>query len=168
MTQFHSLNSHKEIILFYSLTVVSLSLFEHLMSLSFDKDRINAIKHGPLNQIFAKFAWGWTLSGSLLLLIVDIIRFILRRTEKTATHIISALKHHISSITIISTSTLYWILLTQWFFGPSLMTRIFQTNGSCMPRSNYNANTVSLLKYEQCTRNGHKWNGFDVSGHVLY
>lgn len=57
-------------------------------------------------------------------------------------------------------ATLYWAVLTQWFFGHSLFDRVLNASGSCSLDGDYK-------HHRHCYAEGGKWEGFDISGHCL-
>lgn len=62
-------------------------------------------------------------------------------------------------------ATLYWYIITQRFFGPSIIDRIFVfTGGKC---DNYQSETQVFEAYV-CKKGGGRWiGGYDLSGHCF-
>jgi hypothetical protein len=58
-------------------------------------------------------------------------------------------------------ATLYWWLISQWFFGPALFDRVFvMTGGSCSIDGHWS--------HHHCRRHGGNWTGgIDISGHMF-
>ncbi|KAJ3345121.1 hypothetical protein HDU83_004419 [Entophlyctis luteolus] len=76
-------------------------------------------------------------------------------------------------ITRFAVATLFWIILTQWFFGNSILDRILNSTGTCELDSS-SLQTFSAHQLEQmfstaraCIKGGGDWSGFDVSGHAF-
>ncbi|CAG9855849.1 unnamed protein product [Phyllotreta striolata] len=93
------------------------------------------------NKVFVKFAWGWNLTLLLPFVILTSLIYCCGNKQKI-------LKHHMPRIAI---ATFFW-----WFWT-SLFNFIEASMGRC---ANVNFTTKSL-----CLREGHVWNGFDLSGH---
>ncbi|ORZ39160.1 Fat storage-inducing transmembrane protein [Catenaria anguillulae PL171] len=80
-----------------------------------------------------------------------------------------------------SMATGFWLALTQWFFGPSLLDRFNrQTGGSCTPssallhsldpalRDHFSTNAMQAETLRDCRAYNGVWtHGHDVSGHCL-
>ncbi|CAG8688381.1 8084_t:CDS:2, partial [Ambispora leptoticha] len=62
-------------------------------------------------------------------------------------------------------ATAYWFIMTQWFFGPSTIDRVFLwTGGECIKEGAY----MNHTKAYACKTNGGRWiGGHDVSGHCF-
>src|SRR3954454_12094915 len=102
---------------FYISTVVIGSLFGQLESFKAYWSNINETywskKSNLFNQYFVKIGWFWT----------SVCFF---------TYVIPYAKFSIFSFKRWVLATLYWCIATQWFFGPSIMDRIFViTGGEC-------------------------------------
>ena len=91
-------------------------------------------KSNFLNQIFVKRGWAWTF-----------ILLILLNSKRSYKKLFSA--------------TVYWFLITQWAFGPSVLDRIYQFSGSC--------SLLHLKTLTECFASGGEWDGLDISGHVF-
>jgi hypothetical protein len=100
-------------------------------------------KHGFLNQVFVKWGWAWTLT--LLLAFVTTWSLPWTTTRR-------ALKR-------LAWATLWWIVWTQWFLGPSLF-HLALDNWPWAECSNPVHDT-----FEACRSRGHRWISFDISGH---
>lgn len=105
------------------------------------------------NTIFVKLGWFWT---SLI--------FIYHLSRVQSKNIFKACVRWFFT-------TLWWIVITQWFFGPPIMDRIFiWTGGSCKfnkvePNK---TETHTLYSSSECKLDGGKWTGgYDFSGHGL-
>lgn len=93
------------------------------------------------NQYFVKFAWAWNLL--LLIPFVSISSYIYCCTEKQKVFL-----HHISRI-LIATGF--------WWFWTTFFNIIEASYGKCSAKS--------FSSKQACLKDGHYWNGFDISGH---
>lgn len=95
------------------------------------------------NQYFVKFAWGWNL-------IVLVPYIVFTSYIYCCGKIDAIIKHHVSRLFI---ATFFWWFWTSFF-------NIIEANyGKCSVRGEqFNSKGA-------CLKNGHYWNGFDVSGH---
>ncbi|CAI2183692.1 6206_t:CDS:1 [Funneliformis geosporum] len=127
--------------LIYVFTVVLGSLAR--MPESYWSSRSNII-----NKLFVKVGWFWTT----IVFIIYAIRVIHNNKLE-----------QIKSIVRWGFATLYWYIFTQWFFGPSVMDRVFViTGGVCSNK------TSETFEAHVCRRGGGDWNnGHDVSGHCF-
>ena len=100
-------------------------------------------KKNFLNQIFVKNGWAWTIS--LLLSLIYLRSFNRLKTLKSLKSLIGA--------------TLYWFLITQWTFGPSILERVYKRVGSC--------SLLHLKEFHLCYEGGGEWDGLDISGHCF-
>ncbi|KAJ3095295.1 hypothetical protein HK100_005865, partial [Physocladia obscura] len=99
---------------------------------------------------------GWTSVSVWFLIAATIVGF----TQQT--HIILRFARYLRA-------TCFWIFTTQWFFGLSILDRIYQSSGSCALSPEFAA-TGSPSIYAtvtSCKRAGGTWSGFDISGHCL-
>lgn len=102
-----------------------------------------------LNQIFVKKAWGWTSLAFGVLLAAKPARG-------------SVLSHTVKPVLRYTLATLYWLLFTTWFFGPSVTDRVLMLTGAqCIPSSQLEASrhaqstantssTFPTLEHEHC------------------
>jgi hypothetical protein len=121
-----------------------------------------AQKKNIFNVYFVKFGWFWTTVAFTVFLIfnpglgaglsVRRIRAVLRY----------------------SVVTLWWVFVTQWFFGPPIVDRGFRfTGGQCELIRNPDAredmsNTREYITAATCKAVGGSWKGgHDISGHVF-
>ncbi|TPX32431.1 hypothetical protein SmJEL517_g04416 [Synchytrium microbalum] len=107
-----------------------------------------AFKFLTENKVFVKWAWAWTATPILALMVA------------------TAVKRHDNPLPAIAKSLLRWtfatsFLMTQWFLGSSILDRILVgTGGEC-------ADPIHITMHH-CRKHGHQWfGGFDVSGHCL-
>ncbi|KAJ2697538.1 hypothetical protein FB645_005885 [Coemansia sp. IMI 203386] len=111
-----------------------------------------ASKKNPLNTYFAKLAWAWTTA-----------LFVAALPMRAAPLSLSAARH----VASYALATLYWYLMTQWFFGPSLFDRVFVlTGGACQ----HAVDSAPLAASSQpaCRAAGGWWSGgHDMSGHCF-
>lgn len=103
-----------------------------------------ALKTNFLNVYFVKFSWGWTilLLGSFVLL----TSYVYCCGEK------SKIRYHMSRLVV---ATALWYILT------GLFGYIEGITGICSMRSEKCATKLA------CIKNGHRWYGFDISGHAF-
>lgn len=114
-------------------------------------------KHNIFNVVFVKYGWLWTT----LVFLVHLSRVRASRSK-------ALLRWGIA--------TVWWILITQWCFGPPIMDRAFLvTGGACKTLNDDLANSrtgmttpVRIMTGATCKIQGGKWSGgHDLSGHVF-
>ncbi|CAH1105356.1 unnamed protein product [Psylliodes chrysocephalus] len=93
------------------------------------------------NKVFVKFAWGWNLTLLVPFVVLTSLIYCCGNKEKI-------IKQHLPRLGI---ATFFW-----WFWT-SLFNFVEASFGRC---ASVNYSTKSL-----CLREGHVWNGFDLSGH---
>lgn len=103
-------------------------------------------KENPLNTLFVKRGWFWTIAFLSVYLVTSWLNLANRHT----------LQH---SVYRISLATAYWFMLTQQFLGDAILHRILVFTGECSD-SRFSA-------FHECRSQGEVWVGFDVSGHCL-
>ena len=101
-------------------------------------------KRNFLNQYFVKLGWAWTVSLLVIFMISTIS---------------NSINQKLKSIKRLLSASIYYILITQWCFGPSLLERIYKTFGSC--------SIFHLKEFHNCFQSGGEWDGLDISGHCL-
>ncbi|KAG5519330.1 hypothetical protein PMAC_001955 [Pneumocystis sp. 'macacae'] len=105
------------------------------------------------NVVFVKLGWFWTTIAFLY----HLSRIQYRNIPKACLRWLLV--------------TLWWFFITQWFFGSSIMDRVFiWTGGSCkFYNSKLNKiNENSIYSSKKCKLAGEKWTGgYDFSGHGL-
>ncbi|CAG8593947.1 25041_t:CDS:2, partial [Cetraspora pellucida] len=108
-------------------------------------------KDNVFNLWFVKIGWLWT---SLI--------FVLYSWKVIHNNKLNQLKW---SFVRLGIATLYWYLVTQWFFGPSIIDWVYvATGGQCTLEG---SNTQWIESYA-CKKNGANWSGgHDISGHCL-
>jgi hypothetical protein len=111
-------------------------------------------KTNLFNTVFVKYGWFWTT----LAFIVHLAR--LR----------PALRNR--ALLRWSVATLWWVVVTQWFFGAPVMDRAFLwTGGSCEQLEDQGmemSRTKFVVTSAACRVQGGKWRGgHDLSGHVF-
>jgi hypothetical protein len=144
---FHLLNwLYPTIVLFFSIAGTTTST---------DSDNPLTDKKNLLNRVFAKMGWAWT-SGPLLLYILYTTVHLHQTSEKVKRLVANGFLRW-------TLATLYWFIFTQWFFGPSILQRVFQH----WPWASCSSNDPSHAWYETCRNNGHLWMSLDVSGHCF-
>ena len=104
-----------------------------------------AEKRNIFNVLFVKIGWFWvTLAYTIFLFPSPIL---------TPRRLQGLLRYGLV--------TLYWIAVTQWFFGPPLIDRLFTLTGGLCDRE-------GVASSAACKAVGGKWTrGHDVSGHVF-
>jgi hypothetical protein len=117
-------------------------------------------KGNLINVVFVKYGWFWTTAAFML----HLSR--LRNSSKAKAFLRWGL------------ATAWWIVVTQWFFGPPLMDRAFlSTGGACQTLDQVNQagrDALDMSKGElwltsaACKLHGGRWTGgHDISGHVF-
>ncbi len=118
-----------------------------------------ARKDNLLNVLFVKKGWAW-ISGVFVLFLV------------THPALISTRKK-IEAATRWALVTAWWILITQWCFGPAIIDRGFRyTGGKCEAIEGKVAAgegaTADVWSAVACKAGGGRWSGgHDISGHVF-
>ncbi|KAJ1643401.1 hypothetical protein LPJ64_004822 [Coemansia asiatica] len=122
-----------------------------------------ASKKNPLNTYFAKLAWAWTTALFVAALPM--------RASPRSLSLSLPLPTAARALASYALATLYWVLMTQWFFGPSLFDRVFVlTGGACQHGSSADADSMLLpaASLNACRAAGGWWSGgHDVSGHCF-
>ncbi|KAJ3290713.1 hypothetical protein HK104_006563 [Borealophlyctis nickersoniae] len=108
---------------FYVGTVLFGSLIQALVNLPMT---VFNDKRNPLNVYFVKSGWGWT---SVPLLLFAPMAAYHASLGKPSPRRQSAV---INSLLRFTASTLYWVIFTQWFFGPSILDRVYIGTGSLL------------------------------------
>ncbi|KAL7271969.1 hypothetical protein RUND412_005245 [Rhizina undulata] len=106
-------------------------------------------KGNIFNVFFVKYGWLWTT------IVFAIHVFRLRFSSKQK----ALLRYFLA--------TIWWIVVTQWFFGAPIMDRLFTlTGGTCKVLAETGGPWV--LTSAACKHAGGKWSGgHDLSGHVF-
>lgn len=118
-----------------------------------------ARKDNIFNVVFVKRGWGWITAAFVVFLLTHPA---LASPAKKAR---AALRWALV--------TGWWIMVTQWCFGPALIDRGFRfTGGKCNVAEEAvfegSADRVELLTAVACRAAGGKWSGgHDISGHVF-
>ena len=118
-----------------------------------------ARKNNVFNTLFVKRGWAW--------ITVAFFAFLF-------THPATAkLEHKIRATIRWGLITLWWVFVTQWFFGPAIIDRGFRyTGGKCevveIAVEQGDASTSDVFSAVACKAAGGKWRGgHDISGHVF-
>jgi hypothetical protein len=144
---------------FYVLTVVLGSIYGSYRQKSLPTSETSWLnwfnithKSNLFNQYFVKFGWFWT---SLIFLIYAMKVIHVNNRVQAAKSVIRWIL-----------ATLYWYFITQQFFGPSIIDRIFVfTGGRCYDK--YHSETKVYEAYI-CKSGGGRWSGgYDLSGHCF-
>ncbi|OAQ26291.1 hypothetical protein K457DRAFT_47904, partial [Linnemannia elongata AG-77] len=111
-------------------------------------------KRNILNMVFVKNGWGWTSITFLVYIAVVFGKALMNQQDNSFNTTPVALVRW-------GLATLYWWLISQWFFGPGLFDRVFvMTGGSCSIDGHWS-------QYH-CRRQGGNWaGGVDISGHMF-
>lgn len=125
-----------------------------------------AQKRNLFNVFFVKIGWFWTTLAFCTFLFTHPSTGPGRSLVLTPKRIQAFLRYGLV--------TLWWIFVTQWFFGPALIDRGFRlTGGQCAlvmteeGRAEM-SETREFLTATACKLAGGKWKGgYDVSGHVF-
>ncbi|KAH0541341.1 hypothetical protein FGG08_004179 [Glutinoglossum americanum] len=123
-----------------------------------------AQKHNLFNLLFVKIGWFWT---SLAFLI-----FIFSHTSVAPPGAAILAPKRMRAVLRWLLVTSWWIVVTQWFFGPPLMDRAFTlTGGKCVLETTHldlASDKLQLFSSAACKITGGKWRGgYDLSGHVF-
>ncbi|RDW71236.1 hypothetical protein BP6252_07799 [Coleophoma cylindrospora] len=126
-----------------------------------------AKKSNIFNQLFVKQGWGWVTAAFFFFLFTHPSTGPPRSLVVTPRRIRGALRWGLV--------TVWWIFITQWFFGPAIIDRGFRlTGGACELMAEAEAGKVDLDHAEKlitsvaCKAVGGKWKGgHDISGHVF-
>ncbi|KAI5853473.1 inositol phospholipid synthesis and fat-storage-inducing TM-domain-containing protein [Tricharina praecox] len=155
----HSSTNEYLVALIYPATLALASAFYLLSPSPSANESYFSHKGNLINVVFVKFGWFWTTAVFLL----HLSR--LRSSSKP-----KALLRWVLA-------TVWWISVTQWFFGPPLMDRTFLiTGGACEvlhkanadPNDNGMSKGGMLLTSAACKLQGGRWTGgHDLSGHVF-
>jgi hypothetical protein len=143
-----NLSFREAICCFYVFTIVIGSIFGHLISFktywSNEVVTFWSKKSNFVNQYFVKIGWFWT-SVCFFTYAILYAKFAIFRFKRWAL------------------ATLYWFITTQWFFGPSIMDRIFvMTGGGCSGTQD------EVYEAYVCKSRGGLWKGgHDLSGHCF-
>ncbi|KAF2183068.1 hypothetical protein K469DRAFT_711028 [Zopfia rhizophila CBS 207.26] len=121
-----------------------------------------AQKRNIFNVYFVKIGWFWTTLAFFI--------FVLLNQGFGS----GLSKRRVRAILRWMSVTLWWVVVTQWFFGPPLIDRGFRfTGGQCELVKNEGARegmseTRELLTAAACKAVGGTWKGgHDISGHVF-
>ncbi|KAI5804483.1 inositol phospholipid synthesis and fat-storage-inducing TM-domain-containing protein [Geopyxis carbonaria] len=139
----------------YPITLVFASLYYNFSQDASASSSYFSQKGNLFNVYFVKGAWGWTSVAFLVHI------YTLRFSSKSKALMRWAL------------ATVWWMAVTQWFFGAPLMDRTFTwTGGKCDTLNTSEAMDMSPTKYvftsAACKVVGGKWaGGHDLSGHVF-
>jgi hypothetical protein len=125
-----------------------------------------AKKDNLFNVFFVKFGWFWTTLAFCVFMLLHPSTGPSKRLVFTSRRVQGFLRYGLV--------TLWWIGVTQWFFGPPLIDRGFRlTGGRCelLKTEEGRASMGDAEKYltaAACKLAGGKWKGgHDISGHVF-
>ena len=149
-----SLQSHLWITALYSSTVFLASFYTSLIT---PEDNYFSFKRNRFNTVFVKHGWFWTT-----------MVFIYHTSRLRATQPLRAVLRW-------ALATAWWVLVTQWCFGPPIMDRTFLFTGGLCELSNYpgvdqgQLTTGELLVSSAACKlaKGNWKGGHDLSGHVF-
>ncbi|KAI9770116.1 MAG: hypothetical protein M1840_003566 [Geoglossum simile] len=123
-----------------------------------------AQKRNLFNVLFVKIGWFWTSLAFLVFL------FSHPSVGPPGTPILTSKR--VRAVCRWLLVTIWWIVVTQWFFGPPLMDRAFTLTGGQCELVAVQPGSMSegrrLLTSAACKFAGGKWEGgYDISGHVF-
>jgi len=155
----HSSPNEYLVALIYPATLALASVFYLLSPSPTVNESYFSHKRNLVNVVFVKYGWFWTTAVFL----VHMSRLRFSSKPKALLRWMLA--------------TVWWISVTQWFFGPPLMDRTFLiTGGACevLNKANADPNDAGMSKGEMlltsaaCKLQGGRWTGgHDLSGHVF-
>jgi hypothetical protein len=124
-----------------------------------------AKKSNLVNQLFVKRGWFWVTLSFLLFLLTH------RSFGTPAQH---STRKRVQAALRWGLATLYWVFITQWFFGPAVIDRSFLlTGGACEIKQAAEMGAdihpaKELVSGVACKARGGRWaGGHDISGHVF-
>ncbi|KAI0128974.1 inositol phospholipid synthesis protein Scs3p [Xylariales sp. AK1849] len=118
-----------------------------------------ARKNNIFNVVFVKRGWGW--------ITIAFVVFVLTHPGLATTS--RKLKAGVRWALVTS----WWVLVTQWCFGPAIIDRGFRyTGGKCVAAEEAvfqgTGDTSDLFTAVACKASGGRWSGgYDISGHVF-
>ncbi|RDA94784.1 hypothetical protein CP533_4224 [Ophiocordyceps camponoti-saundersi (nom. inval.)] len=120
-----------------------------------------ARKANVFNVVFVKRGWGWTTFAFVFFVLAG-----LRPASASATSVVERMR--LQACLRWAFATAWWLLVTQWCFGPPIIDRGFRwSGGKCEGREGL-AGDEFLLTSVACRAAGGKWRGgHDISGHVF-
>ena len=125
-----------------------------------------AKKRNLFNVFFVKIGWFWTTLAFFVFLFAHPSTGPARSLVLTPRRVQATLRWGLL--------TLWWMVVTQWFFGPPIIDRGFRlTGGQCELLADPEAraemtDTRKLLTHAACKAVGGQWaGGHDISGHVF-
>ena len=145
---------HRQILLwFYAGTIALFSVLgERFASQDWQPD-----KRHLLNVYFVKVGWAWT--SLPLVFFIPLSTDLLGQRLGWQSSRTRALM--VSSWRKLLYASLYWFLITQWFFGPSLLDRLFHA----WPWAE--CEDGASTSFHACKAAGFRWISFDISGHCF-
>ncbi|PVH85117.1 hypothetical protein DL98DRAFT_512048 [Cadophora sp. DSE1049] len=125
-----------------------------------------AKKSNIFNVFFVKQGWAWVTFSYL---------FFLFTHPSTGPNSLAMTPKRLRGLFRYSIVTLWWLFVTQWFFGPAIIDRGFTlTGGQCELVEQADAGNIDMDSTRQfvtgvaCKAVGGKWKGgHDISGHVF-
>ncbi|KAE8451310.1 hypothetical protein EG329_004475 [Mollisiaceae sp. DMI_Dod_QoI] len=126
-----------------------------------------ATKSNVFNIFFVKQGWAWVT--------VSYLFFLFTHPATGPTNSVALTPKRWRGILRYTIVTIWWIFVTQWFFGPAIIDRGFTlTGGQCELVEQAEAGNISMGDTRQfvtgvaCKAVGGKWKGgHDISGHVF-
>ena len=125
-----------------------------------------AHKSNIFNVYFVKVGWAWTTLAFIL--------FVFLSPGTGPSQHPTLTRQRWQALVRLGALTLWWIAISQWFFGPAVMDRSFRlTGGTCefsileLDSQREFANLEPLTEVA-CKRHGGRWRGgHDISGHAF-
>ena len=121
-----------------------------------------ARKSNIFNLYFVKIGWAWTTLAFFL--------FLFSHPLTGPRNAIVLTPRRLQALTRYGLATVWWTIITQWFFGPALIDRAFRwTGGQCKLVWTRDADGVrDIMTATACRIMGGQWmGGYDISGHVF-
>ncbi|XP_043914316.1 fat storage-inducing transmembrane protein 1 [Protopterus annectens] len=134
---------------YYHLWLAFLVTFGPLLQFYANPKAIFAKKNNYFNIYFVYSGWGWTCSflGGFIFLLAYL----------STRRILTALRH----LSRLLVGTLIWFASTETFFF------IENITGSCIHPVSEGLLLNNITNKRECLKEGHQWNGYDISGHTF-
>jgi hypothetical protein len=127
-----------------------------------------ALKNNFFNQVFVKRGWLWT---SLAFFVFLFTTHPPRPSSATAPSQPAFTATKAKALARWAVITFWWVIVTQWFFGPPIMDRGFTlTGGKCALPVTENGSVEEIVysTSTECRHHDGRWiGGHDLSGHIF-
>ncbi|OAD76504.1 hypothetical protein PHYBLDRAFT_100611, partial [Phycomyces blakesleeanus NRRL 1555(-)] len=121
-----------------------------------------SLKHNVFNKYFVKIGWFW-----VTVVYLPYLALVLSKRKFDSQRFAQGILRYV-------VATTYWYLMTQSFFGPSIIDRVFVATGGHCSSKIYKNGSDTIVAYDNifqqssCRRLGGNWTGgHDVSGHCV-